>query len=106
MAQARAPPVEAEGPVLLQDIGDEYGRAKEAGADQPVIDCQAWIEAGRPGPVLVAIEPQLLVGAVQVLHMNHQGILAVAGQHRASDAHGQEHELVLRAALLRTRPVK
>jgi hypothetical protein len=67
---------------------------------------EARIEAGRGGPVLVLIKPELLAGAVCVSRVNHQSELTVAGQHLASDAHGLEHESVLHAALLRTRSVK
>jgi hypothetical protein len=104
VAQARPQPVQAEGLVPLQDVDQQQGHPKETCADQSVVDPQARIEGGRLHRVLVQIEPELLQGPVRVPRPNHQGELTVAGQHLAADPHGLEHQGVLLAALLRTRP--
>jgi hypothetical protein len=106
VAHTRPQPVEAEDLVFLQDGNEQYGHAVEAGAGQSVVNPEARIDVGRPRPVLVQIEPELLTGAVCVSRLNHQCERTVPGQHFASDAHGLEHESILHAALLRTGSVK
>ena len=100
VAHACPPPVEGKGLVPLQDVNEQYGRAIETRAGQSVIHTEVVIEAGRPRLILLNIQSDLLPGAIRVSRMNFQFKRTVSGRHLASDAHGQEHESVLCAALL------